>query len=405
MLQLIRSRLNLITRKEWIYIALWSFVNFVFLIVLLAFAGASILSSLAYFIFWELVLFTYYLIRVRKSEKTPGGREWADAVLFAVVMATLIKTFLVDAFTIPTPSMEKSLMVGDFLFVSKWNYGSRLPMTPVAFPFVHNKLPKTETPSYIRAFELPYWRFPALQQIKRNEVVVFNFPGQDDMDNEKHPVDKRENYIKRCVAIAGDTIEIINQQLYVNGAAAEWPGNAKPQHMYRMRRKASQVLDPEYLKNHYDINFNINQEVFPIDAQFSEMVFFLQDHRLDEFKKEPFVDTIYRIIEQPGSQRSLAFPDGYAGGKLKNWSIDFFGPVYLPKAGDKINITADNYWIYHRCISLYEGHKVEVKNNQLYIDGEQTDTYTFKYNYYWLMGDNRHNSLDSRSWGDRKSVV
>ncbi|MDX5320794.1 MAG: signal peptidase I, partial [Bacteroidota bacterium] len=254
MIQNIRQRIQKFSRKEWIYISVWSTLNFLFFLVLLIGAEAGILSSLIYFLFWELVLFGYYLIRVRKGEQNTKGREWVDAITFAVVMATIIKTFLVDAFTIPTPSMEKSMMVGDFLFVTKWNYGTRVPMTPVSFPFVHNTLPGGSGDSYSEALQLPYYRLPGFQKIKNNDIVVFNYPGQDNMNNEARPVDKRENYIKRCIAIAGDSLWIKDGQVYVNGNPFGLPEKARPQHKWLVVYQSGVVTNWKKLKKDYDID-------------------------------------------------------------------------------------------------------------------------------------------------------
>lgn len=393
----ILDRIKRFTRKEWIYISIWSTINFLFFLVLLLGAQAGFLNSILYFIFWELVLIAYYLIRVRKGEKDTKGREWIDAIAFAVITATIIKTFLVDAFTIPTPSMEKSMMVGDFLFVSKWNYGTRVPMTPVAFPFVHNTMPGGKSDSYSESLTMPYYRLPGFQSIKNNDIVVFNYPGQDQMDNESRPVDKRENYIKRCIAIAGDSLWILDGQVYVNGNPIGLPETARPQHKWLVVFEAGKVPNRKKLKEKYDIDPDaINLATRQVSDSF---VIDIPDHQLENFKREQAVDTLISLVRGQGNGFGLYFPDTYIGEQLYGWSADNFGPIYLPKAGETIKLTRENYPIYHRCITLYEGNTLEIREGAFYINGTATDSYTFTYNYYWMMGDNRHNSMDSRTWG------
>ncbi|HCS21396.1 MAG TPA: signal peptidase I [Bacteroidetes bacterium] len=392
----ILDRIKRFTRKEWIYITVWSTINFLFFLVLLFGAQAGFLSSIVYFLFWELVLFAYYLIRVRKGETDTKGREWLDAIAFAVITATIIKTFLVDAFTIPTPSMEKSMMVGDFLFVSKWNYGTRVPMTPVAFPFVHNTMPGGKSDSYSESLTMPYYRLPGFQKIKNNDIVVFNYPGQDDMNNEARPVDKRENYIKRCIAIAGDSLWIVDGQVYVNGNPVGLPETARPESKWIVLYKPGTGPNRKKLKADYDINPDaINALGDRISDTF---VIDIPDHHLAKFREERTYDTIISVVRKKG-EGGLYFPDIYFGGYIYGWTADNFGPIYLPKAGETIKLTRDNYPIYHRCITLYEGNSLEIKEGVIYLNGSVADSYTFTYNYYWMMGDNRHNSLDSRTWG------
>ncbi len=388
----IKERIQKFTRKEWIYISIWSSLNFLFLIVLLFAAGASIISSLAYFIFWEICLFGYYMIRVRKGEKDTKGREWVDAIAFAVITATIIKTFMVDAFTIPTPSMEKNMMVGDFLFVSKWNYGTRVPNTPVSFPFVHNTLPGGSGDSYLEIFELPYWRFPATEQIDRNDVVVFNYPGPENR-NDKRPVDKRENYIKRCVGIAGDTLQVINQQVYINGKVSPLPEGVHLQHRFKVTYKQGFSPNKALLKDEFDINA---EDIRFIDTYFEILI---PEDRLADFKAMNGVDSVVRIMD--ANPEFPVFPDLYwsANQKSNDWTVDNYGPVYIPKAGDVIELNARNIWMYRRCIELYEGNTFEIAGNKVLINGQEASSYTFKMNYYWMMGDNRHNSADSRYWG------
>lgn len=412
------GRIRQFSRKEKNYIIFWSVLNFLFLLVLLFAARANVISALAYFIFWEVVLIGYYLIRVRKGEKATKGREWVDAIAFAVIAATLIKTFLVDAFTIPTGSMEKSLMIGDFLFVSKVNYGTRIPMTPVAFPFVHNTMPKVGGDSYLEIFQLPYWRFPGFQTIKNNDVVVFNFPGADN-NNDRHPIDKRENYIKRCIGIPGDSLKIIDRQVYINGKKLDFPESAKPQHFYYVELNNDFGLSTKKLKEDYDINathYRPENDVYRISSR--TYVLRMPDHFVDDLKSQPNVVSVEPLIAEIGQNNApfynklrndfpldhiidAAYPRNryQVDTLLFKWTRDNYGPIYIPKAGDKVNLDAKNLAIYKRCITVYEGNTLEEKHGKVFINGQENSSYTFKQNYYWMMGDNRHNSEDSRYFG------
>lgn len=389
------DRIKRFTRKEWIYISIWSTLNLLFFFVLLIPAGAGFFNSLLYLLFWELVLFTYYLIRVRRGEKDTKGREWLDAIAFAVITATLIKTFLVDAFTIPTPSMEKSMMVGDFLFVSKWDYGTRIPQTPVSFPFVHNTLPGGSGDSYSEMLSLPYWRFPGTREINNNDIVVFNFPGPDE-GNDDRPVDKRENYIKRCVGIAGDSLMIVDGQVFINGKALAFPDNSTPQHAWLAVYPQGRYPSVKQLKEKYDIN---QDAIVPQNVAGDSCIIHIPDHLAEQFKTEQGLVHFVSMKQAAGTSNSLYFPDKYFGQRIYGWTADNFGPIYLPRAGETLPITQQNYMIYHRCITLYEGNTMEYKDGVILINGAKASTYTFKYNYYWMMGDNRHNSSDSRVWG------
>ncbi|MXV50759.1 signal peptidase I [Pedobacter sp. HMF7647] len=320
--------------------------------------------------------------KTEKKKKKSAGREWFDAIIFAVIAATLIRTLFIEAYTIPTGSMEKSLLVGDFLFVSKVNYGARIPMTPVAFPFAHHTMPVIGTKAYWDGIELKYRRLPGLQDIKRQDVVVFNYPMEADSPYFR-PVDKRENYIKRCQGIPGDTLRIINTQVYVNGKAAETPHfgqtsyyvksdgtDLNPQTLQDMDIEASQITADEYILN-------------------------MTHEQADEVRKWPIVKAVHENIKQAGTFESEVFPhDSHF-----NWNEDNFGPIIIPKRDWTVTLDSTNYPIYERAIRVYEGNKVEKKGDAIYINGKQTNQYTFKMNYYWMMGDNRHNSLDSRFWG------
>jgi signal peptidase I len=343
-----------------------------------------------------------------KKKKTKV-REWVDAIVFATVAATIIRVFFIEAYTIPSGSMERSLLVGDFLFVSKVNYGARIPITPIAFPFAHHTMPLTGTKAYWDGVQWKYRRLPGFQDIKRNDVIVFNLPVGDTvaLENQEisyyklireagwqavnsqytitsRPVDKRENIIKRCIGIAGDTVSSKNGLVSVNGKLAAFSGSA--QMPYRIRFKTVDVN----MKLLEDLGFKIAEMVQLDDTQFvvngtAEMVNLL--------KKYDFVETVKL------ETNNRTDPDLFPNGRNYQWNVDNFGPLVIPKKGWTVNIDSLTMPIYYRAIRTYEGNKVEKKAEGWYINDKLAKTYTFKMNYYWMMGDNRHNSIDSRFWG------
>ena len=347
--------------------------------------------------------------------KKSALREWVDAILFAVIAATIIRMFWFEAYTIPTSSMEKSLLVGDFLFVSKISYGPKIPNTPIAFPFVHNTMPLSKTrKSYLEWIKLPYYRFPGLSKAKHGDAVVFNYPdgdtvalkvqnqsyyalirdyGRQRVWNDKmtfgdivaRPVDKRENYIKRCIAIPGDTLQIINQEVFINSKKQELPPLA--QSKYYVRTNGAR------LSNRLLSKLDITEDVM-MSAP-GEYHLTLTQASAKELETNSEVVEVKNIVYPEKHRQDFIFPfnEKYV------WNLDNFGPLYIPKAGDKIKLTTDNLCLYDRIITAYELNTLEVKNNRIFINGEETDTYTIKLDYYWLMGDNRHNSADSRFWG------
>lgn len=378
---LVQKFWNTMEPKERRSFWLMSGINLFFFLVMTLFAGASIGITFSFLLFIELAIIGYYLLAHRFPRKT-RTREWIDALGFAVVAATLIRTFFIEAYTIPTPSMEKSLLVGDYLFVSKVNYGARTPMTPISFPFAHNTMPMLGSKSYSEWFSMPFFRLPGFQTIKNNDVVVFNYPFEDG-----RPVDKKENYIKRCIAIAGDTIRVVNQQVFINGVAAENP--PKMQHFYMVRTDGSQVFTEGLLKkldypdggatsSPYDFNINLSAESKGI------------------LSKVPGVQGVDSFVNPDPN----ALNGYYEYGTKFGWKVDDFGPLYIPKAGDVVQLDSNAYLKYDRAIRVYEHNPTfEMKNGKFFLEGKEVTSYQFKYNYYFMMGDNRHNSADSRFWG------
>ena len=343
--------------------------------------------------------------------------EWIDAIIFAVIAATFIRTFFIEAYTIPTSSMEKTMMVGDFLFVSKTAYGPRIPNTPLSFPFVHNTLPLTKsTPSYLTWIENPYRRIAGFGHVKRNDIVVFNFPegdtiatkmqaqsyyslvrnyGREQVWNDKQdfgdiiyrPVDKEENYIKRCIGISGDEIQIKDGQVYVNGKEQyHFPGI---QYNYIITTNGTRInrliLDKLGISMADRNEFNGNSQfMYPLTAE-----------KLQKIKKLSNVVSVKRVNMAAGNRDKNIFPfsPDYP------WNVDNFGPLKIPKKGTTVQLTLKNLPVYRRIINVYEHHDLSVRDSTIYIDGNPSNQYTFAMNYYWMMGDSRHNSADSRYWG------
>lgn len=334
------------------------------------------------------------------KKKKSAVREWTDAIVFAVIAATLIRTFFIEAYVIPTPSMERSLLVGDFLFVSKVNYGPRTPITPIAFPFAHHTMPLINTKAYWDGIKLPYYRLPGLSDIKRGDVVVFNYPMDADSPFYR-PVDKRENYIKRCQGIAGDTLSVVDAQVYVNGKAAPNPPGEQIEYTYST---TGIEVNPEIFKE-LNISFYdpVNKPAVPTMTAASASVFkgYSNVKSLAPVISHKGVTDPYSPVYPTNSSHPVGPPNLMLNGKQPDykWNVDNYGPIIIPKKGWTVKLDSMTYPLYERCISVYENNKLEVKGNDIFINGRKADSYTFKLNYYWMMGDNRHDSDDSRFWG------
>jgi len=342
--------------------------------------------------------------------------EWIDAIIFAVIAATFIRMFFIEAYTIPTSSMEKSLLVGDYLFVSKVAYGPKTPNTPLSFPFVHNTMPLTRsTKSYVEWMKRPYKRLKGFGDIKNNDVVVFHFPegdtvalflqnqsyyqlertyGRERIWSDPHnfgevvarPVDKRENYIKRCIGIPGDVIEMNRGQVSVNGQPQKHLEGM--QHNYVVRTNGTSI-NPRALDR-----LNIAEDDRSVFSS-ERYVFPLTDENAEKLKKFANVTGVEKLEENPGEWDPHVFPQN----NNFPWNVDNFGPLTIPARGVTVELTTENLPLYKRIIQVYENNNLEIKTNTIYINGVEATSYTFQMDYYWMMGDNRHNSADSRMWG------
>lgn len=365
-----------------------------------------------------------------KNPKVRSALEWVDDIVFALIAVYFINLFVFQNYQIPSSSLEKSLLVGDYLFVSKLSYGPRVPNTPLSFPLVQNTLPILNTKSYLEWPEWGYKRVKGFGKVKRGDIVVFNFPAGDTValkvqnpdyytlieevgrerilldkatfgDVVYRPVDKRENYVKRCIGMPGDTIEVRDNQVYIDGQAAENPkdmqlnyyvetdGSPLTEEQFRLMdvsRDDRRLVANEGLLAFLGFTPNAGGKYNPVYH------LPLTAKALDIARKLPVVK---KTVVEPDALGGPTYPVGYKTG----WTRDNFGPLWIPAKGATIPLTERNLALYGRCIKNYENNTLEVKDGQVYINGEPATSYTFKYDYYFMMGDNRHNSADSRSWG------
>lgn len=357
--------------------------------------------------------------RKRTSKAYRETWSWIEAIVFAVIAASLIHIYVFQMYRIPTSSMEKTLLVGDYLCVSKLAYGPRMPMTPLSVPLVHNKMPFAPTKkSYSEAIRSPYKRLAGCGTVQRNDIVVFNFPAGDtvllqqpnatyydvlyeyqrqygeqrgrELLNRQftvisHPVDKREHYVKRCVGLPGDTLQVRHGELFINGQRAEdAPGR---QYNYFVRTTGTPI------SNHTFEELGIAKDDILFDYASQTYLLPLTDAHVETLRGMANIASIERYEAQGGYHYIFPNDDAYA------WNEDNFGPLWIPSAGSTVELTLENLPLYRRIIKNYEGNELEVRDGVIYINGEAADSYTFAMDYYFMMGDNRHKSADSRFWG------
>ena len=466
--------MQIINRPKW-----WVFLLFIPIINLLMFPviwvetirsfGRNsrpetflVILTLGFYIFYVNYFLDVQYVQDRSTKPRSSAGEWVSSIVFAIIAATLVHTYFMQPFTIPTSSLEKSLLVGDFLFVSKFHYGARTPMTTVAVPMVHDTVPVLGIKSYLyddnpetaktswkNKLQLPYFRFPGLQKIKHNDIVVFNWP----VDTVRYffvkekraylkPIDKKSNYVKRAVGLPGDSLEIREGYVFINGEKIKLPDRAKPQYHYILETKTP--VNARFRKE-YDITeystenlFKYKKELWDnpeiqkyindlrkkrmaylseydrdsvfvylkgdiaqnelqklkMDYEHSVLIINTTEKAADEIAKDSNTILIKKDLS-PKGEASNVFPNVFSLG----WNQDNYGPIYIPEKGKTVALTKETLPFYKRIITVYEHNTLKVDGDTIYINGQPANSYTFKQDYYWMMGDNRHNSEDSRYWG------
>ena len=442
--QTIAQRIRQAGTKRWVKMSVVMLIYIIFIIWVRSWLGVIVIPFIFDAYITKIVPWTWWKNIKNKSLRTL--MSWVDAIVFALVAVYLVNIYFFQNYQIPTSSLEKSLLVGDFLFVSKMSYGARAPMTPLTMPLTQHTLPITNTKSYLDWPKWDYKRVAGTSKIKQGDIVVFNYPTGDtvmtnyqqtDIYQEAYslgidkfapvlhkldslssrqqyevyngiyeygrrliaehpeiygdiivrPVDRRENYVKRCVGLPGDTLQIINKTIYTNGRKQQQPENAQ-------------------------FNYIVITNGMPIPDMVFEELGISKDDRL-RYHSEGFAYCLPLTNEMLGKLKAnkrlvrevRPMPDDIMPQSLfphnlhKDWSLDNYGPIWIPQRGATVTLTYDNLPIYERCITTYEGNTLQVKDDGFYINGVRTDSYTFKMDYYWMMGDNRHNSADSRFWG------
>jgi len=330
--------------------------------------------------------------------------DTVSSLLFAIIVATLVHTYVMQPFTIPTSSLEKTLLVGDFLFVSKFNYGARIPMTTIAAPMVHDTLPFIKIKSYRTWPQLPYFRFPGFEKVANNDIVVFNWPADTLYNMYKpadkrydKPIDKKTNYVKRCVGIPGDNLAVKDGIVFINDKELALPERAKLQYSYWLGYDGKTPLDFEFLLKDMKVTDGIdyvsrNRDTIHIKA--------LTKENAERFKNIPGITSVNRMIRKDPEDGVYPDPQDGIVSKTNNWNSDNFGPIYIPKAGVTVALDLTSLPLYKKIITEYEqGNTLKVIGNDIYINNAIVKSYTFQKDYYWMMGDNRHNSLDARYFG------
>lgn len=446
--------MQIINRPKW-----WLFLLFIPIINLLmfpviwvetirSFGKNSLLDT--WLVILTLGFYIYYInytqdvnyVENRSRHPKTALGEWVSSIVFAIVAATLVHTYFIQPYVIPTGSLEKTLLIGDFLFVSKFHYGARAPMTTIAAPMVHDTLPILKTKSYLSKPQLPYFRLPGFQKVKRNDIVVFSWPADTVRQffkkekGVKKPIDKKSNYVKRCVGTPGDSLSIVNGDVHINGGKLVLSDRAKPMflHVVTTKGQIGNAAINQLGRNNFGGNVikvpnavltqdkvaeiieqKTTLEEFEKDSLYTYYTGNIFDGKVVAFLKATAVNSkaLFNMTEDEAKNdvgkadiisiekfsfkkpETAIFPQSgqYPG------TQDNFGPIYLPEAGKTIALNVKVLPLYKKIIQEYEGNTLAVSGNQISINGQVTDSYTFKQGYYWMMGDNRHKSEDSRFWG------
>lgn len=406
--------------NKWFKFSIWALLYFAWVIWLGNYWWLLGLAVIFDLYITKRVRWAFWRKKVEPGRRQKAWVEWVDAIIFALVAATFIRTFFIEAYTIPTGSMEKSLLVGDYLFVSKVTYGPKVPQTPLSFPLVHNVMPLFGGESYSTAIQNEYRRLKGYSKVKRDDIVVFGFPHgdtvlkalpQDDyyqivrINNNNRaytrkmygpvvvrPNDKKDNYVKRCVAVAGDTLTVVNGNVIVNGVPQkEYEGL---QSTYTVYTNGSSI-NPKILEN-----AGLNPDELYFDSSlpgYPEMT--LTRAELAKIESLGIVVEIRENID--------VYPPDFPDSPIMlfpfvedfKWTRDNYGPIWVPAKGSTVKLTVENLPLYERIITAYEGNTLSVDGSNIYINGSIAGEYTFKQDYFFMMGDNRHHSLDSRYWG------
>ena len=424
-----------ISRRQWINFSIWAIIYILFSIWM---ENLWLLAGL--FVLVDIYLTKFIPWGAWKRSKNPKVQNilnWVDDILFALIAVYIINLFIFQNYQIPTSSLEKTLLVGDYLFVSKLSYGPRVPNTPISFPLVQNTLPVLNCKSYLEWPEWGYKRVKGTGQVKRDDIVVFNFPAGDTValnvpnpdyytsvkydgyemvntnkarygDIVYRPVDKRDNYVKRCIGMPGDSLKIINNQVYVNGQILK---NKKyVQFVYFVETDGTRISDELFRR------MKVSEEDRLLVSELNTHGYYSylpslgfkanENGAYNPIYRLPLTTEAYEIIQKVSSVRNIVIEPERLGGYVYpidynlGWSRDNYGPIWIPNKGATITLDEKNLAIYHRCIRNYENNTLEIgPDGSVKINGQPATTYTFKYDYYWMMGDNRHCSADSRSWG------